>query len=133
VSPEVVRRKLALLSRYLDDLSAYRDVDFAGFMSRHYEIERLLDLLVAVSSDIVLHLLANRGEDPPGSYRAAFLRPGEVSILPAPLAERLARGAGLRNILAHEYEKIDYALIHKSIPVALNDFREFVGAVSALA
>ncbi|MBI4849167.1 MAG: DUF86 domain-containing protein [Nitrospirae bacterium] len=97
---------------------------------RHYEIERILELLVMTASDMVFHLIAAKGELTPASYRAAFLRAGEMGILSKKLSKNLAQSAGLRNILAHEYEEVDYTIVHKSIPVAIRDFTTLIKELS---
>ncbi len=130
MSPEVVVRKLSRLSFYLKDLLPYRDVTFEQFMADHYKVERLLELLLGTASDVVFHLLSMRGEAPPGSYRAAFLRCGEVGIVRDALARNLALGAGLRNILVHEYEEIDYQILYQSIGQMVDDFTSFIDEIS---
>lgn len=130
MSPEVVKRKLAAIAAYCGDLRRHEDIVFEEFMRRHYEIERILELLIMTASDIVLHLLAQRGEPAPSSYRAAFLRAGEVGIISAELSRTLSLSAGLRNILVHEYEVIDYRVLHQAIPAALRDFSLFVAELS---
>jgi uncharacterized protein YutE (UPF0331/DUF86 family) len=132
MSPEVIARKLSTLSKYIQDLLPYQDCTFQGFLNDHYKIERLIELLVMTASDIVFHLLSMRSEPPPGSYRAAFLRASEIGLLNGDLSKSLALGAGLRNILVHEYEEVDYKLLHESIPVILKDMTAFVSEVSKL-
>jgi uncharacterized protein YutE (UPF0331/DUF86 family) len=46
------------------------------------------------------------------------------------LSKRLALSAGLRNILVHEYEEIDYSILHDSIPAAIADFSKFLDELS---
>jgi hypothetical protein len=65
----------------------------------------------------------------PGSYRAAFLRLGEIGIIKDEISQNLALGAGLRNILVHDYEEIDYKVLHKSIPAIIRDISQFMDAV----
>ncbi|MBI4698292.1 MAG: DUF86 domain-containing protein [Nitrospirae bacterium] len=130
MSPDVVRKKLVSMTRYLNDLLPNKKVSFNNFMEKHYEIERLLELLVMTSSDIIFHLISEQGEDPPASYKAAFLRAGELGIISKKLGKSLALGAGLRNILVHEYEEIDHRLVHKSVPVAIRDFTAFIKKLS---
>jgi len=130
MSPEVLNKKLILMTTYLNDLMPYKDITFKNFMERHYEIERLIELLVMTASDIVLHLISAKGEPAPTSYKAAFLRAGEMGIISEDLSRSLALSAGLRNILVHEYEEIDYSLVHKSIPVAIRDFTVFIRELS---
>lgn len=130
MSPDVVNKKLVSMTIYLNDLLPYKDISFDEFMKKHYEIERLLELLVMTASDIVFHLISAKGEPIPSSYKAAFLRAGEMGIISEELSKSLALGAGLRNILVHEYEEIDYRLVHKSIPIAIRDFTAFIKELS---
>ena len=130
MSPEVVRKKLESITKYLNDLIPYKKISFDEFMRKHYEIERILELLVMTSSDVVFHLITDRGEPAPVSYKAAFLRAGELGIISSKLSKNLALSAGLRNILVHEYEEIDYVIVHKSIPSAIRDFTSFIKELS---
>lgn len=130
MSPEVVNRKLGQMATYLKDLRRHEGISFDLFMERHYEIERILELLVMSASDIILHLISLRSEAAPASYRAAFLRAGETGIISVELSKRLALSAGLRNILVHEYEVIDYSILHESISTAVADFSKFLDELS---
>jgi uncharacterized protein YutE (UPF0331/DUF86 family) len=131
MSPEVIARKLSKMSQYLQDLAPYRNLAYQEFMTDHYKLERLIELLLMTASDIVFHLLSMKGEAPPGSYRAAFLRAGEMGILSEKLSRNLSLGAGLRNILVHEYEEIDYQLLHRMIPQIIEDLTGFVEEVAS--
>ncbi len=130
MSPEVVKKKLESITNYLNDLLPYKKITFDEFMLKHYEIERILELLVMTASDIVFHMISDKGESAPASYKAAFLRGGELKILSKKLSESLALSAGLRNILVHEYEEIDYKIVHKSIPAAVRDFTALIKELS---
>ncbi len=77
MSPDVVRRKLLAIANYLRDLRRYEGSTFDVFMERHYEVERILELLIMRANDIIIHLLVSRGEALPASYGAAFCEPGK--------------------------------------------------------
>lgn len=125
MSPDVLTRKLRRLSGYLDDLSTHRGRGAAEIAGDPYELERLLELIVQLAVDILSHLLSERRVSPE-SYRATFELAGEHGLLPTDLAGRLARAAGLRNILVHLYEDIDYDIVATSIDPAIEDFGTFV-------
>ena len=105
MSSDVISKKLVSMTTYLNDLLPYKDTAFDEFMKKHYEIERLLELLVMTASDIVFHLISAKGEQVPTSYRTAFLKAGEIGIITKELSETLALSAGLRNILVHDTKK----------------------------
>ena len=129
MSPEVKKRKLQKLIQYIYDLKKHEDSSFDSFMENHYEVERILQLLIETSSDIIFHELSALNITP-DSYREAFIMAGEKSIIPKGLANNLALASGMRNILVHEYETIDYKLVHQSIKTALQDFRDFIKVMS---
>jgi uncharacterized protein YutE (UPF0331/DUF86 family) len=62
----------------------------------------------------------------PSDYHDSFLKAHEAGMLSAELARELARSAGLRNHIVHEYEEVDHAIVHSAIPKALSQFRMYV-------
>ena len=126
---DVLLRKLTFLRKLLADLAPLREADMSVIMAEHYKLERLLELLVMTASDLVFHLLAEQGINP-DSYRDAFRQAGALGLLPPDLAQRLQEAAGMRNILVHQYEDIDYVILHDSIEPALHDFAQFAALLA---
>ncbi len=121
MSPEVKKRKIQKVIQYVNDLKKHENSSFESFMESHYEVERIIQLLIETSSDIIFHELSAMNITP-DSYREAFLVAGEKKIIPKELADNLAMASGMRNILVHEYETIDYRIVYHSIKTALRDF-----------
>jgi uncharacterized protein YutE (UPF0331/DUF86 family) len=128
MAPEVLLRKLSTIRQLLHDLEPYRQASFDAVVAEHYKLERLLELLVMVASDVLNHLLGEQGITP-NSYRATFRLAGRHGLLPEALATRLQEAASMRNVLVHLYEDIDYHILHRSIPLALQDFAAFIVAL----
>ncbi|MFA5787053.1 MAG: DUF86 domain-containing protein [Actinomycetota bacterium] len=128
VRPELIRRKLSSLAGYLTELEAFRGLGFdayAGPGGPRRTVERLLQLIVEVASDINTHVVTELEGRPPGEYRESFRAAVRTGLLPGSLARRLEPAAGLRNMLVHEYEGVDDRLVHGAIPLALEDFAEY--------
>jgi uncharacterized protein YutE (UPF0331/DUF86 family) len=53
-----------------------------------------------------------------------------MGLLSEKLSRNLSLGAWLRNILVHEYEEIDYQLLHRSVPQIVDDLTGFVEEVT---
>ena len=123
--PDVLLRKLTYLRRLLDDLSAFQNATLEEVLAAHYQIERLFELLVMTATDILFHELTAQGITP-DSYHNAFKLASDHGLLPAALTVRLQQAAGMRNIIVHLYEDIDYTILHASIQPALRDFTEFL-------
>lgn len=125
MAPNVLLRKLTYLRQLLADLTPYKNASLAEVTAEHYKIERIFELLIVSSSDILHHLLSERGLVA-DSYRNAYKLAVEQGLIPTDLGERLQEAAGMRNIIVHMYERIDYAILHDSIETALQDFARFV-------
>lgn len=114
----IIREKLLLLDQYLRELGTVKDISFVAYqkspMTRR-GVERLLQLLVEVASDVNGLLLSRRGALPPDSYYRSFIAAGESGVIPKPLARALAPSAGLRNRIVHEYGEYKDSLVHPNI------------------
>jgi uncharacterized protein YutE (UPF0331/DUF86 family) len=130
LTPEVLLRKLAYLRQLLTDLAPFEGVTLKEVEVEHYKLERLFELLVMATTDILFHELAELGLTP-DSYRNAFKLAAAQGLLPADLAGRLQQAAGMRNVIVHLYQEIDYAILRDSISPALRDFRQFVALFEA--
>ena len=132
MSPDVTRRKLVFLTQYLNDLKKYENISDQEFFKHHYEIERLLQLIVEVACDINAHVVTRKNKKPPEDYYQSFIELGKLGVLPKSLAQNLAPSAGLRNALVHAYEDIDEQKIKKSIKMALAYFPKYIRALQKM-
>lgn len=65
----------------------------------------------------------------PQSYADAFRRLQAAGIIEGPLADRLVRAAGFRNVVAHAYESLDMARVHLAATSGPADLLAFVAAL----
>jgi uncharacterized protein YutE (UPF0331/DUF86 family) len=127
VRPELVRRKLSHLVGYLDELEAQRNVSLEGYRApggTRRAVERLLQLIIEAAVDINVHAVTELHGIPPPDYRSSFREAAKAGLITEELGRSLEPAADLRNVLVHDYGDIDDALVHASIPQALEDFRE---------
>lgn len=134
-----VRRKLQLIADDLERLTEFKDEtrdSLTGDFVRLAAVERLLERIVMRAIDVNEHLISQlatgEGRSTRLSYRDTFLKLPELGVYDAEFAERIARSAGLRNILVHDYNDVDRTIVHASIRECLRDYTHYVGAVSAL-
>ena len=125
MAPDVLVRKLTTLHQLLTDLEPYRQASLPDVISEHYKLERILELLVITSVDILHHLLVERNISPT-TYRDTFRLAGENGLLPPLLARQLQQAASMRNIIVHLYDQIDYEILKDSIQPALEDFAQVI-------
>ncbi len=134
VRTEVVRRKLAHLDRYLEELEAQRGITLDRYLADagpRRAVERLIQLIVETAVDINVHVATELEGRPPADYRRSFSAAARVGLLPADLADELAPSAGLRNALVHDYADIDDARVHAAIPLVLDGYGRYARAVQA--
>jgi uncharacterized protein YutE (UPF0331/DUF86 family) len=132
VDRELVTRKLLLIARDLDQLQAIAAKDAASFLGSEFDqavAERLLERMIGRMIDVNYHLLTESGNAPPFDYHASFLRLVEIKVLDPDFASRIARCAGLRNRLVHEYEEIDPRKVFEAVHSAREDIVAYLGAV----
>lgn len=129
---DLVRRKLAAISRKLDQLKAVEALSLVEYRADPFRLkgtEKLLQETVEAAVDANLHLLRSLGAPTPGDYYESFLVAARQGVIPADLGERLAPSAGLRNRLVHEYDDVDDAIVLAAVAEARRDFAEYVVAV----
>ncbi len=95
----------------------------------------VLNLFVALQESLALaaHWLADAGLAVPQGYAQVFVALGERGVIAADLAERLAAGAGLRNLIAHRYGALDWARVHEIASTRLDDLSTFCEALARRA
>lgn len=126
---DLVRRKLAIITRNLDDLAPVAKLNLEAYREDRFRqkgSERLLQEAIEAAVDANLHLLRSAGAPTPADYYRSFIELGMAGLIPTTLAERLAPAAGLRNRLVHEYDEIDDAMVLRSIDEAQRGFAEYV-------
>lgn len=113
-------RVLRLLRSLADDLSVLRSAAGA-------DVERRADPLwlrgvkytfvTAIESciDVAQHLCAAEGWGPPSDNGDAFALLGRHGVLDALLSVRLRQAAGFRNVLVHEYVRVDDTIVEQRL------------------
>jgi len=128
----LVQRKLTTLTQYLAELRPLSKRSFEEYQKNSLikrTAERLLMLIVEVASDINSHLVAKLTKKPAASYFDSFLQLGELKIVSDEFAKEIAKSAGLRNRLIHQYEEIEDAIVYESISEALTIFGKYIQAI----
>lgn len=122
----VVQRHLARVAERLPaspaDLQPATDVSDAVVLHLWQATRIVID--VAMSACLALRLGA------PGSYADAFRRLQRADVIESPLADRLVRAAGFRNVVAHAYESLDMKRVHQAAASGPADLLRFLGQLA---
>ena len=134
VDRELVTRKLLLITQDLDAVAPFATKPVSTFLESRVDqavVERLLERVIGRMIDVKYHLITECGHPPPSDYHASFLKLAELGIVDHEFARRIARCAGLRNRLVHEYEEIDPRKVFESLQAARDDIVTYVRSVQS--
>jgi uncharacterized protein YutE (UPF0331/DUF86 family) len=114
VEEEIIRRKLATIVENLKALEPIGKMTLREYVQELYKrkaTERLLQELIEAAIDINTYIIVQTGNKVPDDYYESFIKLGELNIISADLAEKLAPSAGLRNRLVHEYDTLEHSMV----------------------
>jgi uncharacterized protein YutE (UPF0331/DUF86 family) len=110
------------------------------FPARADELQTNLDLqdiialnlsrAVQLSVDIGSHIISTMNMPAPETMGQTFEILAQQNILPAHVADQLKKSVGFRNIAVHNYEAINWQIVHSIVSEHLQDFTEFAKAVA---
>jgi len=91
-------------------------------------VERNLEIAIQCCIDISHRIIALENARKPTDYYEAILLMGEIGVLPSEFARGLAPIAGFRNILVHEYLRVDWDQVYAHLQQLenLERFRDLV-------
>lgn len=132
VDRDLLLRKLADLDRYLDQASEYRDItidQYRGDWKTQRIVERTLQMTIELCVDIANHIIADRGLRVPATYSEAFDVLGEAGFLDAAQRDVMIRMSKFRNVIVHDYARVDPTIVVQILHEHLEDFTRFKAAV----
>ncbi|MCR4328558.1 MAG: DUF86 domain-containing protein [Patescibacteria group bacterium] len=124
----LVKKKLANLGKYLNELEPILKLSYEEFVKNYREIrtaERDFQLIVDAAVDINVHLLLNSGQQPPEKNYESFIALEKTGVLSETQAKGIAPSAGLRNRLVHEYDEINPEILHRSLKKFVKSYKEY--------
>lgn len=128
-----IKDKIKEIENYLNELleiiprnlNEYRELKTRAACERYFEviIEAVVDLAFLIIKDKKLKI--------PEEDKEAFDVLVTESIISEELARRLKDAKGMRNLIAHEYGKVDDEIVFNAITEELEkDAREFIRAIT---
>jgi uncharacterized protein YutE (UPF0331/DUF86 family) len=104
-------------------LETYRGIE------KRRACERLLQLAIEAATDICGLLVAGLRLGLPAEERDAFEKLCEAGVISPAITETLKRMRGFRNILVHEYTRVDDRIVYDVASARLGEFDAFIGEV----
>ena len=130
---DIITAKLLRLEEYLGYLRELTKYSKKAFLSDHHIYglaERYLQLCIEIIIDIGKLIIIDCSFPRPESNHEVFETLYEKKVISSTLFKRIRGIAGFRNILVHDYMKINRAIVHDSLKQGIKDFQDFSKAVT---
>jgi uncharacterized protein YutE (UPF0331/DUF86 family) len=95
-------------------------------------VERSVYLCAEIVLDIADLLIIKKGYPKPSSYSDSIYKLGDYGLIPKEFSLKFVYIAGIRNFLAHDYQKNTTPELEKFLKYGLNGLKKFTRAVEAL-
>jgi uncharacterized protein YutE (UPF0331/DUF86 family) len=131
VADDVVIQKLASIERCLSAVRRYVADDLTRLEDPMVLDAVVLNLQRACEQaiDAACREVSRRGLGVPTDSADAFTILEQERILPTPVAERMRRIIGFRNVAVHEYRRLDPAVVRTVVAHRLGDFEALCRAL----
>ncbi len=129
VDNDLIIAKTSSVKRYLNRVKEKRNTDLQTFLK---DIDRqesiLFNLQMAIQNciDIATHIISEEGFGVPGSISEMFYLLEENGYLNVDVTEKMVKAVGFRNLIVHEYGKIELKQVFKVVQKDIKDLDEYL-------
>ncbi len=117
-----IRKYLSICKNYqkytLEEIE--KDTNIRGM------VERYLYLAAQATIDLAEAYVSYKNFRKPTTMSESFYILQEGGIIDQDLCARMISMTGFRNVIAHDYDKVNYSIVYKSLRDGLNDIEEFL-------
>jgi uncharacterized protein YutE (UPF0331/DUF86 family) len=132
VDHDLIVAKAGSIKKHSRRIAEKTKVDFDTFINdidRQEIISFNLHLAIENCTDLAAHIISAEGLGVPGSASEMFYLLEENGFLSQELTEKMIKAVGLRNLIVHEYAKIDLKRLFAIVQKDIKDMDEFVAAL----
>ncbi len=133
VDKEILKSRLSLLAEYITDLEEAQEIPVEEYLRDKVKrrfIERTLQLAIEACLDIGSHLISDLKLREPEKNRDIFIILAENGILTDKATENFTGLAGFRNVIVHDYARLDSEIVYRVLRRGIPDLKYFVKTVS---
>ncbi len=135
LNEEFVKERAKEIREAVEKVRSYASLSDAEFFSDErnlYTVMYLLLRAIEATASICSHILARIAHRAPASYSECFETLRDLNLVDESLAERLIRMVRFRNLLVHQYWKVDPVRVLGFARENLGDFEAFLESLSTL-
>jgi uncharacterized protein YutE (UPF0331/DUF86 family) len=125
---EVIESKFRFLREYLNDLKDYESISLSDYKTSKKDqrfVERTLHLACECCLDIAAHIISRAGLREPADNKDLFVILFENSIISESTHRAMTKMARFRNIIVHDYARIEPEIVIGILKKDLKDFKQF--------
>jgi uncharacterized protein YutE (UPF0331/DUF86 family) len=130
---QVIDQKLESLRRCVQRIQEKFPAD-ATELQTNFDLQDIIALnlsrAVQLTVDLGSHIISTMNMPAPETMGQTFEILAQQKVLPTNVADQLKKSVGFRNIAVHNYEAINWQIVHSIVREHLQDFTEFAKAVS---
>ena len=131
-SRAVIENKISSIRKYLSLLEYFKQFkasELEGRIELKGAVERYLYLVVQSTIDLAEAVISFRSLRKPTTMAETFRILAEEQLLSTEVAARLVRMVGFRNILAHDYETVNFTIVYEILHHRLGDIEDVLKAL----
>lgn len=128
----VIENKISTIQKYLHILDGYQchtRKEIEDNVTIRGAVERYLYLVAQAAIELAEATIAFKNLRKPSTMGESFSILAEGGLIPEAVSEKMIKLAGFRNVIAHEYEKINYDIVYAVLQQKLGDVEEFVDSI----
>ena len=131
----LIENKISSAKKYLKILEKYQKYsqeEIENDVDRRGAVERYLYLAAQSSIDLADALIAYKNFRKPATLGESFRILEENGVILPELTEKMVKMTGFRNVVAHDYDKINYDIIYDMLQNRLDDIKVFLEVIAGL-
>ncbi|HYM24634.1 MAG TPA: DUF86 domain-containing protein [Vicinamibacterales bacterium] len=128
--PDLIAKRLARIETCVAELKRLaKPAEIASDLRQERFVEHTLQLAIQAAVDVASHIVSDERLGEPRTNRELFDLIERAGWLDAALAATLRNMVGFRNVLVHEYDDVDLAVVRDVVEHRLNDLLQFVSTI----
>ncbi|MBW2195607.1 MAG: DUF86 domain-containing protein [Deltaproteobacteria bacterium] len=132
VDRDLVLAKATSVRRHLNRVTEKRDVDLPTFLKDVDRQESILfNLQMAIQNciDIAAYIIGEEGFGVAGSTNEMFYLLEENGFMDTELTEKMVSAVGFRNLIVHEYSKVELKEVFEVAHKDIKDLNEYLKSI----
>ncbi len=130
---DVIENKISSVRKYLgipDRYKKYSRSEIENNVDLKGALERYLYLAIQATIDLAEAFISYKKYRKPSTLSESFSILHEENMLSSALTDNLIRMTGFRNVIAHDYESLDYDIVFDVLQKKLFSIEEFITRLS---